>query len=132
MDVMGILYRESPVITSAPVIVIGGAIIIAVIAAIVAWKLKASIDGGEISELQTQVGRAEAYVDTVKARRQLVFEREEDVLAAQAKLIREFQEYKALLVAGASESQLAAINKIEAALIACTTASTALVLLARQ
>jgi len=132
MDVMGILYRELPVITSAPVIVIGGAIIIVVIAAIVAWKLKASIDGGEMSELQARVDRAEAYVDTVKARRQLVFEREEDVLAAQAKLIREFQEYKALLVAGASESQLAAINKIEAALIACTTASTALVLLARQ
>lgn len=129
---MGILYRESPVITGAPVIVIGGAIIIVVITAIVAWKLKASIDGGEMSELQARVDRAEAYFDTVEARRQLVFEREEDVLAAQAKLIREFQEYKALLVAGASESQLAAINKIEAALIACTTASTALVPLVRH
>jgi hypothetical protein len=55
-----------------------------------------------------------------------ILEREKAVLAAQAKLEREFQEYKAIKVAGTSETQLAAIDKIDAALVEVRTANTAL------
>ena len=126
MDVIGILEREWPVITAAPVIVIGGAVIIAGLAAVGAWKLKGSIDGGEIRELKAQVDTAKAQVNTAEARRQLILEREQAALAAQAKLEREFQEYKALKVAGTSETQLVAIDKIDAALVEVRTANTAL------
>ena len=126
MDVIGIFEREWPVITAAPVIVIGGAVIIAGLAAVGAWKLKGSIDGGEIRELKAQVDTAKAQVNTAEARRQLILEREQAALAAQAKLEREFQEYKALKVAGTSETQLVAIDKIDAALVEVRTANTAL------
>jgi hypothetical protein len=126
MDVIGILEREWPVITAAPVIVIGGAVIIAGLAAVGAWKLKGSIDGGEIRELKAQVDTAKAQVNTAEARRQLILEREQAALAAQAKLEREFQEYKALKVAGTSETQLVAIDKIDAVLVELRTANAAL------
>ncbi len=126
MDVIGILEREWPVITAAPVIVIGGAVIIAGLAAVGAWKLKGSIDGGEIRELKAQVDTAKAQVNTAEARRQLILEREQAALAAQAKLEREFQEYKALKVAGTSETQLVAIDKIDAVLVELRTANVAL------
>ena len=126
MDVIGILEREWPVITAAPVIVIGGAVIIAGLAAVGAWKLKDSIDGGEIRELKAQVDTAKAQVNTAEARRQLILEREQAALAAQAKLEREFQEYKALKVAGTSETQLVAIDKIDAVLVELRTANAAL------
>src|SRR5450759_1724003 len=114
MDVIGILEREWPVITAAPVIVIGGAIIIAGLAAIGGWKLKGAIDGREIKELKAKADTARAQVDTAEARRQLVLKREQAALAVQAKLEREFQEYKSLYVAGTSETQLVAIDKIDA------------------
>jgi hypothetical protein len=126
MDVIGIFEREWPVITAAPVIVIGGAIIIAGLAAIGGWKLKGAIDGREIKELKAKADTARAQVDTAEARRQLVLKREQAALAVQAKLEREFQEYKGLYVAGASETQLAAIDKIDAALVEVRTANTAL------
>jgi cell division protein FtsL len=126
MDVIGILEREWPVITAAPVIVIGGAVIIAGLAAVGAWKLKGSIDGGEIRELKAQVDTAKAQVNTAEARRQLILEREQAALAAQAKLEREFQDYKALKVAGTSETQLVAIDKIDAVLVELRTANAAL------
>jgi hypothetical protein len=126
MDVIGILEREWPVITAAPIIVIGGAVIIAGLAAVGAWKLKGSIDGGEIRELKAQVDTAKAQVNTAEARRQLILEREQAALAAQAKLEREFQEYKALKVAGTSETQLVAIDKIDAVLVELRTANAAL------
>jgi hypothetical protein len=126
MDVIGILEQEWPVITAAPVIVIGGAIIIAVLTAIGAWKLKGSIDGGEIRELKAKANTTRAQVKTATARRRLILEREKASLAAQAKLEREFQEYKAIKVAGTSETQLAAIDKIDAAFVEVRTANTAL------
>jgi hypothetical protein len=125
MDVIGIFEREWPVITAAPVIVIGGAIVIAGLAAIGAWKLKGSIDRGEIREFKAQVDTAKTQVKSANAQRQLILECEQAALAAQAKLEREFQEYKAINVAGTSETQLAAIDKIDAALVEVRTANTA-------
>ena len=83
--------------------------------------MKRSIDGGKIKELKAQV-------DTAEAPRQLVLECEQNALAAQAKLEREFQEYKAIAikVAGTSETQVAAIDKIDAAFVEVRTANTAL------
>lgn len=55
MEILDILQREWPLIAAAPVIAMGGALIVFLAAFTVAWKLKSAIDEGQINARNGQI-----------------------------------------------------------------------------
>jgi uncharacterized protein involved in exopolysaccharide biosynthesis len=102
MDVFDLLAREWPLITGAPVLAIGGGVLLAGAAFIAAWKLKGSIDDGELRAYRAQL--------------QLAKDREADAKEKRDDYEKQVADLKAKAAAGASKEELAEISaRVDAA-----------------
>jgi hypothetical protein len=68
MDILTILENEWPLIMGAPIIALGGAFILIVATATIAWKVKGSIDDRELRNLYREVRELSAVVRELDAR----------------------------------------------------------------
>ena len=110
MDVLDILQKEWPLVAGAPVIAIGGALILLTAAFTAAWNLRSAINDGQIKQ-------RDALVDTLKERLLLATDREQAVQRAREELEKQVQELKAQIAAGASIEALTPITaKVDTAL----------------
>jgi FtsZ-binding cell division protein ZapB len=114
-EVFDILAKEWPLIADAPIIAIGGSLILLAVAFTGAWRLKNAIDDGQLKE-------QDARIDTLKERLQLAAEREQAVQKAREELEKQVQELKAN--AGAPKETLGPITaSVDSALAAFRTAN---------
>ena len=91
-DILDILTKEWPLFSGAPILAIGGALVIGAGAWTAAWKLKGSIDDGQVK--------------AANERMQLAAEREKDVREKRDLLEREIAELKAQITGGAPQEAL--------------------------
>jgi hypothetical protein len=103
MEIFNILQKEWPLIAGAPILAIGGALILLVAAFTIAWKLKGAIDDGQIKE-------RDAKIDTLNERLLFAGEREQAVQKAREELEKQVQELKRQVTAGAPKETLAPIT----------------------
>ena len=103
MEIFDILQREWPLIAGAPVIAIGGGLILLTAAFAVAWKLKSAIDDGQLRQ-------RDAEFSVGNARLLLAKEQEQAVQKASEEVEKQVKQLKAQITAGASEEALALVT----------------------
>ena len=103
LEIFDILQKEWPFIAGAPVIAIGGGLILLTVAFTAAWKLKSAIDDGQIKQ-------RDAEMSVFNARLLLAKEREQAVQMAREEVEKQVQELKAQITAGASKEALARVT----------------------
>jgi hypothetical protein len=112
-DILDLLAREWPLIANAPVLAIGGSLILLMAGWSVGWKLKGAIDDGEVR--------------AANARMELAADRERDVREKLDLLQRAFRELRDKVATGASGQELGPVQyKFSSTLNDVVAANTAL------
>jgi|SRR5208337_4874211 len=112
VDISDILSREWPLISEAPVLVISGGVILVGAAFSIAWKLKSSIDDGELRAYK-------AYLDFAKQREAVAKEKQDE-------LAKQVTDLKAKIAAKAPQAEVdESFGKVSVALEASKAASDA-------
>jgi hypothetical protein len=79
MDILDILNREWPLIVGAPVLAIGGGVILFGVGCTFAWRLKSSIDDGQVRARQAETDAYKAQVALAKQREAVAKEKQDEL-----------------------------------------------------